>query len=340
MFGFESGKTKSLKSKEDAAYLVVTIKKNGVVVKDSYQMSFFYSGNSYSSDPLFLEEGEYQLTKFLVLNGTNKTIYKTPLETETELAEFVNDPLPINFTVAAKPVTIVPQVIPYNDPIISGDRAFDFTIITPIQLNLKVFLEGLYNKVNKELNRCYNLTNTGGVYDYFPNFKGNVVDTITIELHNENDYSKTVYAVHGIELNPNGTANTKGLNYVAIPPKYNGKYYITIKTRNHIETTTKSAVSLFTAPIDYDFTNAINKAYGDNLKLVGNNVYAIYVGDIDQNGQINSVDLSTVLSVANTPNPYGYNICDLDGDSYIDVTDIDLVKGNLMNGVHRIIPPQ
>ena len=64
-----------------------------------------------------------------------------------------------------------------------------------------------------------------------------IADHISVELHNSSNYSSIEFAINDIELTTSGTAS------VTVPAAYSGLYYITIKHRNHIETTTALPVS-------------------------------------------------------------------------------------------------
>src|SRR5690606_18141296 len=56
-------------------------------------------GESYISQEVELSYGDYRLTKFLVLDDEDSVDYATPLE-GTDLAQYVDDPLPVNFHIS------------------------------------------------------------------------------------------------------------------------------------------------------------------------------------------------------------------------------------------------
>jgi hypothetical protein len=81
-----------------------------VVVKDK-KLELLPLGDGYTTENLDLNVGNYKLTKFLVLDSANRVVYATPLK-HADLAQYVKDPLPINFSITnAKTTEIVPQVI-------------------------------------------------------------------------------------------------------------------------------------------------------------------------------------------------------------------------------------
>ncbi len=114
-----------------------------------------------------------------------------------------------------------------------------------------------------------------------------IADHISVELHNSSNYSSIEFAINDIELTTSGTAS------VTVPAAYSGLYYITIKHRNHIETTTALPVSFVNTTIVYAFDSP-SKAYGNNMKEVDEafGYYAIFGGDVTQDGYVDLGRLS------------------------------------------------
>ncbi len=83
--------------------------------------------------------------------------------------------------------------------------------------------------------------------------------------------------------------------------------------------------------------NAQNNAYGDNQKQVEPGVWAIYSGDINQDGVIDIFDqvvLDNDLSIF----AFGYVLSDLNGDSIVDIFDQVILDNNLANFVAALTP--
>ncbi|MEH0007848.1 MAG: hypothetical protein V6Z82_03910 [Flavobacteriales bacterium] len=85
------------------------------------------------SGPLYLAPGTYFITNFLAKNSSNTTIYTAP-EKGSSMSQFVSQPLPLAFTIAAKSMRRARvDVIPANG---RGSREFghtDFSVhIVPI----------------------------------------------------------------------------------------------------------------------------------------------------------------------------------------------------------------
>ena len=118
-----------------------------------------------------------------------------------------------------------------------------------------------------------------------------------------------------------------------------GTYYFAVKHFNCIETWSKTGgESLFRdgSIYNYDFTNFITKAYGNNLKQKGTK-YCMFSGDVNKEGNI---DLTDVLQTYNDANIFvsGYAVTDLNGDNITDLNDVLIAYNNSMNFVCVIRP--
>ena len=117
------------------------------------------------------------------------------------------------------------------------------------------------------------------------------------------------------------------------------QYFIQTKHRNSIETWSKTPQFFTNSESSYDFSLAITQAYGDNLILVNSSPirYAVYNGDVNQNGNI---DLSDVIQTYNSAIVFtaGYVVSDLNGDSVVDLNDI-LITYNNSTGFVAVLKP-
>jgi len=120
-----------------------------------------------------------------------------------------------------------------------------------------------------------------------------------------------------------------------------GNYYISVKSRNSIETWYYQPVNLVDSigNASIDFSNLISKAYGNNQKLVNSSpvTYAFYSGDINQDGIIDVADL---VSINNDANNFiiGYVNTDVNGDEIVDVSDV-VITFNKSNNFISVITP-
>ncbi|HMS33736.1 MAG TPA: choice-of-anchor B family protein [Ignavibacteria bacterium] len=176
----------------------------------------------------------------------------------------------------------------------------------PVNINLKVFSEGLYNSSLNRLSRK---------------------DSVTVYLRNASspfalvDSAKT--SVDSINLSGNFKFSKAAT----------GNYYIVVKYFNAIETWSRAGGEPLTAggPVySYDFTSAVSQAYGNNLLLKGSK-YTMYSGDINKSG---SIDLDDILYIYNDAGNFlsGIRIVsDLNADNLVDLSDITLSFNNSNN---------
>jgi photosystem II stability/assembly factor-like uncharacterized protein len=119
-----------------------------------------------------------------------------------------------------------------------------------------------------------------------------------------------------------------------------GNYYIVAKHFNSIETWSKSGGEALLndgSVFNYDFTNAINKAYGNNLKLKGSK-YCIYGGNVNGDAIVDGGDLSEVDNDSFSGLSGRFLRSDVNGDNIVDAADISLVDNNSYNSIVRITP--
>ena len=101
--------------------------------------------------------------------------------------------------------------------------------------------------------------------------------------------------------------------------------------------TWSSTPQTFSADVlNYDFTTSSNKAFGNNLKLVGSK-WCIYSGDVNQDGFINISDQNQVF-IDNLIGAMGFLVTDLNGDFFVEVGDLNNVFINKVLGISRQKP--
>jgi len=96
-----------------------------------------------------------------------------------------------------------------------------------------------------------------------------------------------------------------------------------------METWSANPVNMSGVVVDYDFSSSANKAYGDNQVDVGGGVYALWNGDVNQDGMIENTDYTLmendVLSIL-----FGYYSTDLTGDGVVENSDYTLMENNVL----------
>ncbi|MBK7445963.1 MAG: FG-GAP repeat protein [Ignavibacteria bacterium] len=178
-------------------------------------------------------------------------------------------------------------------------------------LNLTMFIEGFYNAGSNS----------------------QISDTITVELR----YSISPFAAAdqtSAVLSANGTVQLKFGNAI------NGNYYIAVKHRNSIETWSAGVIALSrTTPASFDLASSLSQAFGNNLKSVDTSPvrFAIFSGDVNQDGTIDASDLSDTDNDAFN-SVSGYVSTDVTGDDFVDAADVSIVDNNAFNAVSAVTP--
>jgi len=184
-----------------------------------------------------------------------------------------------------------------------------------ITLNLSsVLLQGLYSGAGV-MNQARDAVG--------PHWPAGIADNINVELHNAITYSTVVYTASNIPLSISGAAT------VNIPVATNGSYYITIKHRNSLETTTATAIPFSTSTVNQSFGSP-SFVYGNNLALSTDSHYMIYGGDVNQDGVVDTRDF---IGVDNDSFNFasGYLVTDVNGDGVIDTRDFIIIDNNNFN---------
>jgi len=199
---------------------------------------------------------------------------------------------------------------------------------------VKAYLQSLWNSSALKMNQC--LTDMG------TNQFSTAADAVSVELRDASNYANILYAASGLLLEPDGIIHTAGSGTINIPGTYTGNYYITIKTRNHLETTSATAVSFASDNISYDFTTVASQAYGSNQIKLKDGVYGIYVGDITGSGGVadQMVDIMDIAKVFTEFNNYsfGYIKEDVNGDGVVDSIDFSLVYTSAAQFIYSMLP--
>ncbi len=180
-------------------------------------------------------------------------------------------------------------------------------------VNLKLFIEGYYIGAGLMTPVMLNQGVAGATASH--------ADTITVELRN----TSTPFAVAATlktVMNVNGTA-------VCNFP-LSGNYYLAVKHRNAVQTWSKNPVTLGAVPITYDFSTALNKAYGDNQQALGGGVFGLFSGDLATDENVDLLDLGNLeFDISNFS--FGYFASDNNGDGNVDLLDLPIEETNISN---------
>lgn len=231
---------------------------------------------------------------------------------------------PVSGIISGTPTTVSdPTVYTITAANTGGSTTFQISIKVQDaarQLALKMIFEGLWNNTKSKMAQC--LTEDGVTPKYTTSS-----DTITIELRDAANYSKVIHTVGSLLLEPDGTVHSDGKSYVDISGEYKGNYYMTIKSRNHMQTISASPISLANEHVTFDLSAQADNAFGSNQALPKVGVNALYAGDINQDGVIDNMDVVKLQSKLKSFGS-GYINEDLNGDGVADNMDAVILLRN------------
>ena len=181
----------------------------------------------------------------------------------------------------------------------------------PLTLNLTALIEGFYDQVSDNM-----VNDTAGIYLRNNSVPYNIIDS-----------SKGM-------LSSSGTGS-----FIFSHAVNSTNYFLVIKHRNSIETWSKTAQQFTASSLNYNFTTANSQAYGDNMKQADSSPlrFAIYSGDVNQDGFINLTD---VVGIYNDAGNFvtGYKVTDVNGDSITDLSDVIISNNNSVGFVTLVRP--
>lgn len=135
---------------EKLTEVVVSIKnESDEFVLEMKRIQLYSFNGSYISDPISLPEGNYKLTRFMILDNSGTIQYIAPLK-DSEIGRAIDLPLPIALSIKTDEVSkIVPQVVKSNGYTAEqfGYSTFSFETLELNNLKLAVFI---YDSINNE----------------------------------------------------------------------------------------------------------------------------------------------------------------------------------------------
>ena len=265
----DSNAGRSLEAVTPAFLLVDIDDENGNKLLANRVMSLHSFGQTYLTESMELNKGNYKLAKFLVLDTAHTVIYATPLK-DSDLAKYVNTELPVDFSISENAETqVVPQVVAVsaNDsPGSFGYASFSFDVvriptdINGIDLPVKLF----YPQRN-------------GSYDSY--------DSVYITLYNVNS---VIVKKQRLRLDPIAHSATGLIDH--LPP---GDWQIAIDYFKTITTDQRSEMERATAMLNINssvtslssdgITASINTSQGTPMEklLVHDKYYVFYLANGD-----------------------------------------------------------
>lgn len=134
----------------------------------------------------------------------------------------------------------------------------------------------------------------------------------------------------------NGTADVICFRDIPV-----GKYYLTIRHRNHLPIMSAQPLDLQKKSIcEIDFTTSPDLTYGaEALTAVSIDRWALWAGDVDQDGKIGPGDFQEWYSAAKR-NATGYEKSDLNLDGHVSIEDYDRWTASAQSAATSKIPDQ
>jgi predicted outer membrane repeat protein len=200
-----------------------------------------------------------------------------------------------------------------------------------IALNLKAFLEGPFKTSDMgttltdiPLSQPYNTSpwNYAGNESVTSIPNANVVDWVLVELRDAASAggagSSTRLARQAAFILKDGSiVGTNGSSILQFNAAVNNNLYAIVWHRNHLGIMSASALTESGGVYSYNFTTAVNKAYLSGQKTL-NGKAAMYGGDVNANGTVNTADKTIWSGVAGTK---GYRSPDMDLNNQVDNKD-------------------
>ncbi len=217
-----------------------------------------------------------------------------------------------------------------------------------INVKAKIFLQGPFstNSMLTTLNQNSLLPNSQP-YNTAPwNYNGNenlgsgpgssMVDWVLVELRSASNPAQIV-ARRAAMLKNNGLLlNTDGSEGIVFSNVSAGSYYIVVFHRDHLGIMSSAPVPLSSNSTLYDFTTAMNKAYGQNPMIqLTTGVFGMYAADGNADGVINIADRDEVWLVQN--GTMGYLEGDFNMNSGVTIHDVNQLW-NQNNGAITRVP--
>jgi hypothetical protein len=178
-------------------------------------------------------------------------------------------------------------------------------------LNLKLFMQGYY---------ISNATMQSVLYNQSETTDMSLTDSVNVILY-EAVYPYSAVASQRVVVHTDGTAT-------CIFSPLMGSYYVGIKNRNTLYTWSSNPVALGQIAAMYDFTTSSSMVYGDNAIEMEPGIWALYMGDLNDDENIDLFDLISMEDdISNFL--YGYVATDINGDGNADLLDTQVMSDNI-----------
>jgi hypothetical protein len=239
----------------------------------------------------------------------------------------------------SKAQTITPNVFPAAGGQFVNGCSLTWTIGEPLNTSL-ASTSTLLTQGEQQPYILVQLLNVGAFIQGFYRGSGSMIsalpadplntDSITLELHQPvspfSCYKKAVSL-----LSITGSAAFEFDDVIG------GKeYYLVLRHRNTLETWSSAPVRVLNN-MTYSFSLSASNSYGSNVCNMGDGNFALWSGDVDQNGTIDHTDISSIES-SSILFTTGYDQDDITGDNMVELTDYSLIESNFSVGLLVLKP--
>ena len=114
--------------------LISVVNRQGLPVMEDELIPLFNFGSGFVSNRIEFNAGEYQLTKFMIINPQGNVVYAAPMAGSAK-SYLVLNPLPMEFTINTESITrVVPEVLSVvnENPQEFGYAGFGFQVVKPL----------------------------------------------------------------------------------------------------------------------------------------------------------------------------------------------------------------
>lgn len=204
--------------------------------------------------------------------------------------------------------------------------ALQFQGSPSINVQGKIFLQGPFSSNSMSTNLVQNgFLPTSQPYNSAPwNYSGNevlgsgassaFVDWVLVELRSSSNPAQVIGRRAAILRNDGRLVETDGTLGVRFNNMNDGTYYVAVFHRNHLAIMSANPVQLSNNSQLYDFTNAMNKAYGTNpMASLPGGVFGMLSGDGNSDDGVTITDRNDVWQLQNGTMGYLKGDFNLDG---------------------------
>jgi parallel beta-helix repeat protein len=152
-----------------------------------------------------------------------------------------------------------------------------------------------------------------------------VIDWLLVNLRTGQDSASTIAAAtHAALISEHGTVATPGWDSLQFAGVADGSYYLVLRSRNHLDIISDSAIVISGGGGRHDFTRSESSALGTNSQVnLEANVWGMFAGDGSVDGQVTAIDFNDWL-VATKAVATGYEQSDFNFDESVTAIDFNL----------------